>query len=116
MRTEMKTFLSENTIAGFPGTQRLRASDLRFGSVGAAKRTVPAWLPAPPVTPPRKRTQARSTSGVWIRSGSESFGERFVSVLLVVAAAIAIGYGFNCLLDLVANWAGFNAGVAQLIH
>ena len=82
---------------------------------GATQGALPAWLPAPPAAKPRglRRAQRRAQ---WIRSSSESTGERILFGLLVLSAIIAVGYGFNCLLDLVGNWAGFNSGVAQLLH
>ena len=36
--------------------------------------------------------------------------------LLALAAAVAIGYGFSCLVELVQNWALFGAGVERLIQ
>ena len=35
---------------------------------------------------------------------------------LIVAAAIGIGYGFNCLLNLVENWAVVNASIHSMIQ
>jgi hypothetical protein len=96
--------------------------DLARGSSardGAIQRALPAWLPAPPsakASKPRNPRQAASTRGVWIRSEGELLTERLMLVLLVLSAVIAIGYGFGCLVDLVQNWAGFNAAVEHLIH
>jgi hypothetical protein len=35
--------------------------------------------------------------------------------LLALAAAAGVAYGLSCLLDLVQNWAAFNAGVERLM-
>ncbi len=44
-----------------------------------------------------------------------SVAEKLFWVMLTGAAAGGLGYGFNCLLDLVQHWALFNAGVGNLI-
>ena len=87
----------------------------RFARQGATQAAPPAWLPAPPAAKPRGLASERAPAK-WIRSSSESVGERILFGLLVLSAIVAVGYGFNCLLDLVGNWAGFNSGVAQLLH
>jgi hypothetical protein len=104
----MKTISIENRVAGFPRTDRL-------GGPGASGRDLPAWLPVPTVQP-RKKAPAAPAHTRWIRSRTESFGERLMLGLLILAAVIAIGSGVSCLLDLVGNWASFNTGVAQLVQ
>jgi hypothetical protein len=37
-------------------------------------------------------------------------------LMLGLAGAAGIGYGFSCLLDLVQHWAMFGAGVNQLVQ
>ena len=86
---------------------------------GTIQRPLPTWLPAPPAAKAsrsRDHRKAASTQGVWIRLAGESLTERLMQVLLVLSAAIAIGYGFGCLVDMVQNWAGFNTAVEHIIH
>jgi len=110
----MKMVMIEHTILRFPREQRLEPRS-PFARQGATQNAPPAWLPAPPVAKPRGLAPGRThISG--IRCSSESTGERILFGLLVLSAIIAVGYGFNCLLDLVGNWAGFNSGVAQLLN
>jgi hypothetical protein len=65
-------------------------------------------------TVPRK--SASSTRIAWLRASQESKAEKVLFGLLATAAVIGIAYGFSCMLDLVQGWAGFNAGIAQLVH
>ena len=37
-------------------------------------------------------------------------------MLLIAAAAIGIGYGLSCVIELVQAWAGFNSFVEHVIH
>ncbi len=48
-------------------------------------------------------------------AGRQSLAEKLLWVTLAAAAAAGIGYGFNCLLDLVQHWALFNTGIANLV-
>ena len=43
-------------------------------------------------------------------------GEKMLLGMLVLAAAVVIGYGFFCLMDLVQNCTLFSAGVGRLIQ
>jgi hypothetical protein len=77
-----------------------------------------AWLPTPaPILPARKASLAKASrlSNLWVSSADDGFAEKLMMLLLVVAAIVGIGYGFSALVDLVSNWAGFNAGVAHLL-
>ncbi len=63
------------------------------------------------------------TAGLRKRGGTpvtplwrESGGEKILLGLLVLAAAVGIGYGFLCVVDLVQNFALFGAGVERLIQ
>lgn len=103
----MKTISIENR-AVFPRTDRL-------GGAEVPGRELPAWLPVPTVQP-RKQAPTAPAPALWIRSRAESFGERLMLGLLILAAVIAIGSGVSCLLDLVGNWASFNTGVAHLVQ
>ena len=105
----------EHTILRFPREQRLEPRGPRLARQGATQTAPPAWLPAPPAAKSRGLAPERAHARL-IRSSSESIGERILFGLLVLSAIVAVGYGFNCLLDLVGNWAGFNSGVAQLLH
>lgn len=111
----MKTVMIEHTILRFPREQRLEPRGPKFARQGATQPAPSAWLPAPPAAKPRELAPGR-THTKRSRSSSESIGERILFGLLVLSAIVAVGYGFNCLLDLVGNWAGFNSGVAQLLH
>ena len=50
----------------------------------------------------------------WIVPAEDAAGEKCLWSFLALASAIAIAYGFSCLVDLVQHWALFNAGVEQL--
>jgi len=73
-----------------------------------------AWLPTPaPIIAARKASPSKA-SRLSI-SADGAFAENLMMLFLVVAAIVGIGYGFSALVDLVSNWAGFNAGVSQLV-
>ena len=76
---------------------------------------VAEWLPAPPVVK-RPARQVAPSKSIWIPLDTESLAEKGLMAGLVVAAAIGIGYGFNCLLNLVENWAAVNASVHSMIQ
>src|SRR5260370_9607546 len=90
-----------------PGTQ----PPLRRGAV---REWLPVPAPALVETPGRK--SAPVARSIWIQPEGDSKGEKLFLCLLTSAAVIGIGYGFSCLLDLVQDWAGFHAGIAQLVH
>jgi hypothetical protein len=82
--------------------------------------SVPAWLPTPaprsiPATARKAKKTTRSESSIWIRTEGDSLSEKLMMLLLVVGALVGIGYGFSYMVDLVQNWAGFNAGIGQLL-
>lgn len=58
----------------------------------------------------------RSVRSIWLAPPLESVSEKTMLALLVVGAAVAIGYGFAVMLDLVRNWAAFNQGIGQLVQ
>jgi len=77
---------------------------------------VAEWLPAPPMVkkaPPRASAPPIS---IWLPLDKESLAEKGLMAGLIVAAAIGIGYGFNCLLNLVENWAVVNASIHSMIQ
>ena len=49
-------------------------------------------------------------------SWRDAGGEKILRGLLVLAAAVGIGYGFLCVVDLVQSCALFGAGVGRLIQ
>jgi len=53
---------------------------------------------------------------IWISLHRETLAEKGFMLVLVAAAAIGIGYGLNCLLNLVANWAAVNASIHSLLQ
>ena len=78
------------------------------------------WLPVPAPSLPQARTvRAKSAPvarSIWFQPPTKSKSEKLMFFLLAFAAVIGLGYGFSCLLELVQNWAGFHAGLAQLVH
>ncbi len=98
------------------------AGELLGRQSGPIRQPVPAWLPVPATPrlgpalqrqPGRTATTSRS---VWITTTSETRSEKLAMGLIVLSAAIGIGYGLWCLLDLVQNWAVFHAGVGVLLQ
>jgi hypothetical protein len=88
----------------------------RRGGARFAPRPAPEWLPAPaPVVRRRPASASRTRRSGWPTANPGLTTEKVMLTLLVVAAAVGIGYGFSCMLDLVQNWASFSTGVARLI-
>ena len=82
------------------------------------KRPAATWLPAP-VTSRTGRAIPKKASGVRTHPSTawrDTAGEKILFGLLVLVAAAAVGYGFNCMVNLVQHWALFGAGVGQLIQ
>jgi len=47
---------------------------------------------------------------------SHAPAEKVFLALIAGLAMFAIAYGFSCALDLVQNWAQFNAGIERLVQ
>lgn len=83
---------------------------------------IPEWLPVPaaaPVRPAgssRQRARGSQRARSWISPEGAPLSERVMLLMLGLAGAAGIGYGFSCLLDLVQHWAMFGAGVNQLVQ
>jgi len=80
-----------------------------------SSRRVAEWLPAPPIVKAPARKVAR-TKSIWISPLRETLAEKALMLGLVTAAAIGIGYGLNCLLNLVGNWAAVNASIHSMLQ
>ena len=98
----------------------MRFNDAALIEAARPKRAVATWLPVPATRPATTNKAAANkartpTKSLWIPLPKESFSQKLVAGLLVVAAVAAIGYGFTSLLDLVQNWASFNAWVGQIL-
>ena len=91
-------------------------STLTTGRPPAQWRPIPQALPVRRVIKRAAAAHAKSSHGIWISPERDSLGEKLMLLLLLLAGAVAIGYGVSCLLDLVQNWAAFNAGTARLIQ
>src|SRR6266568_8620081 len=98
-------------LARFDRSQTLANAAGEFA--GSVRSSVPALLPIPAVPRAARAIKhqphpsSRSRRGLWLPLESESLGERLTLGLLVLAAAVAIGYGFSCLVDWVQNWSLF---------
>jgi len=105
---------AEPRMATLQAARRLAAIDLGI----PRQRPPAAWLPVP--VEPRVRTLPRQRSGktqaLLMPSRRGSGREGMLLGLLTLAAAVAIGYGFYCLVELVQNWALFGAGVERFIQ
>ena len=105
---------AEARVATLQAARTLAAIDL-----GIPRHRPPAaWIPVP--AEPRAQTAPQRRPGA-IRAGlmpskRDSGREGMLLGLLMLVAAVAIGYGFSCLVDLVQNWAVFGAGVGRLIQ
>ena len=98
----------------------LRATQtFQAGGLAAPRLRAPAaWLPVPSL-PERRASQRQPTvtsATARIKPARSSPGEKLFLGLLTAAATIAIAYGFSCLVDLVQNWASFNAGIGRLVQ
>jgi hypothetical protein len=60
----------------------------------------------------RRRLKERS---LWVRSEKDVSLEKWLLLLLAIAALAGIAYGFSCLVDLVQNWASMERGISSLI-
>src|SRR5690348_12498642 len=83
---------------------------------GIARGAVREWLPVPAPVVPRTRRATPAAHSLWLRPEGESIAEKTLMGLLATAAAIGIGYGFSWMIDLVQGWAGFSAGIANLVY
>src|SRR5271169_3883626 len=83
------------------------ARTLATMGLGLPRRSPPvAWLPVPsaPRTGIASQRRTGKTRAQDRPARSDSTGEKIFFGLLVLAAALAIGYGFSCMVDLVQNW------------
>src|SRR5438445_13291941 len=117
----MKTIsVQTGRLAQFDRSQTLANAAGEFA--GSVRSSVPAWLPVPavpratPAIKPKADRSAQSKQNLWLPLETESLGERLTLGLLVLAAAVGVGCGFSCLVDLVQNWSVFNHWVAQMIQ
>ncbi len=51
----------------------------------------------------------------WTKRETDVHLEKWLYLLLAIAAVIGITYGFSCLIDLVQNWAAMERGISNLI-
>ncbi len=59
--------------------------------------------------------RTRSARPLWIRNEGDIRLEKWLLLLLAIAALIGIAYGFSCFIDLVQNWAAMERGISTLI-
>jgi hypothetical protein len=103
-------------------TGQLRPAEMNWFKSQSGGGSVAEWLPTPPIPralpsrKPRPKTGTKRMGSIWLPFERETFIERLMLLALVLGAAVAIGYGFSCCLDLAQNWASFNAGVDQMIR
>ena len=79
----------------------------------APARPAPQWLPAPPPRP-ASLAAGRPAKRLSMPSSGMPLAEKCLFGVLVAAAGVGISYGFLCLVELVQNWALFNAAVARM--
>ena len=87
----------------------MESDDMKTISINAEPRAAALRAGIAPRTHPRKVCARLMPS--WRKSG----GDKILPGLLVLAAAVAIGYGCSCLVDLVQSCALFGARMAQSI-
>ena len=82
-----------------------------------SQAAVAQWLSAPAMPRHVAKIKLRkpAVQSVWITLPHEPALEKAFIAGLVGAAAIGIGYGFLCLLNLVENWAAVNSVVGRMI-
>lgn len=86
-----------------PFAQRLRS-----------KRPLPEWK-AVQVLPPLRSSTARQVRSIWLTPQRETFGEKLVFAVLTATAVATVLYGFVSVLDLLQNWAAFQAGFTHFL-
>ncbi len=97
-------------VESFEGMGTLSWTDVqlrRERRIPSVKSTSKAAVAKPATTP---------APGLWIGLQSHSGAERWLMLVLVLAAMVGIVYGFSCMTDLVHNWAAVNVGVDKLTH
>ena len=110
-------------VCGRPGSlpKRQRSGPLQTaGAPTAAARTGAArpdvratWLPAPPPAPSLGASSAfrpavlGARKPLWILPAAEPLSEKLVLGVVALGAALGIGYGLSCVVDLVQHWALF---------
>src|SRR5215469_3887191 len=95
----MEPRLDQRYGAAQPFSQRLHA-----------KRPLPEWK-AVQVLPPLQNSTARPVKSIWLAPEKETFGEKLVFALITATALATVVYGFSSIVDLLLNWAGFQAGL-----
>ncbi len=80
----------------------------------APPRPVPQWLPAPRPQAVCPRATGRPSKRLLVPPSRTPLSEKCLFACLVAAAGVGISYGFLCLIDLVQNWASFNAAIARM--
>jgi hypothetical protein len=109
------------TISVQPGMiMRLQDTQLLAPQPHARMRpsTQPQWRPVPRTASarPEVRRPQQSKANIWIPLETECLAENLLTVLLVLVALGAIGYGFSSLVDFVQGWNGLNSWVSQLVQ
>ena len=101
-------------------SQTLAGTARDFAGFGREHGQLAQWLPAPaPRALPAVRphpAKARSAESLWMPLPAEPIAEKLMMGLLVLAAVVAIAYGFSSMLDLVQDWARFDTLAGQLIQ
>src|SRR2546428_10350545 len=99
----MKT-ISTDMVTQFNHPPELLGPAGRLVGRGTPLRGSPRpWLPVPATprplraTRPRSDHSAKSARSLWIAPERESWGEKLLLSLLVLAAVVGIGYGFSCM-------------------
>lgn len=118
----MKTIsIQTDRTTSFEHSQTFAGTAGRFPGLARGQARRAQWLPAPParaLPAPKARSvkKAAATDSLWMPLPDESLGEKLMIGLLIMAAMIAIVYGFTSMLDLVQDWAGFNRLVGQIVQ
>jgi hypothetical protein len=82
------------------------------GAIALPRREPAEWLPSPPCRP----RPLSPTRRLMMPKSSHAPAEKVFLALIAGLAMFAIAYGFSCALDLVQNWAQFNAGIERLVQ
>ena len=77
-------------------------------------RPLPEWK-AVQVLPPLRSSTARPGTSIWLPPKREGFGEKLIFAVLTATAVATLLYGFSSILDLLQNWAAFQAGLSHFL-
>ena len=95
--------LSDRYGAAKPFSERLHA-----------KRPLPEWK-AVQVLPSLQSSTPQPVKSIWLPPVRESFSEKLVFALITAAALATVLYGFSSIVDLMQNWAVFQAGLTHFL-